>query len=47
LLNALFAVETQAKDVSLAELLELRQKQAVPILAELHRKLLIGEEHCS
>jgi hypothetical protein len=41
LLNALFAVERQAKDVSVAERLELRQKQSVPILAELHRKLLI------
>jgi transposase len=44
LLNALFAVERQAKDVSMAERLELRQKQSVPILAELHRKLLIWKE---
>jgi transposase len=44
LLNALFAVERQAKDVSVAERLELRKKQSVPILAELHRKLLIWKE---
>ena len=44
LLNALFAVERQAKDISLAERLELRQKQAVPLLAQLHRKLLIWKE---
>ena len=41
LMDALFAVERQAKDVAVAERLELRQKQSVPILAELHRKLLI------
>jgi transposase len=44
LLNALFAVERQGKDVSVAERVELRQKQSVPILAELHRKLLIWKE---
>jgi transposase len=44
LLNALFSVERQAKGVSMAERLELRQKQSVPILAELHRKLLIWKE---
>ena len=44
LLNALFAVERQAKDISLAERMELRQKQAVPLLAQLHRKLLIWKE---
>jgi transposase len=43
-LNALFSVERQAKDVPVAERLELRQKQSVPILAELHRKLLIWKE---
>src|SRR5271167_646026 len=41
LMDALFVVERQAKDVSVSERLELRQKQSVPILAELHRKLLI------
>ena len=44
LMDALFAVERQAKDVSVAERLELRKKQSVPILAELHRKLLIWKE---
>jgi transposase len=41
-IDALFAVERQAKDVSVAERMELQQKQAVPLLAELHRKLLIN-----
>jgi transposase len=44
LLNALFTVERQGKDVSLAERLELRQKQAVPVLAELRQKLLAWKE---
>ena len=44
LMDALFAVERQAKDVSLAERLELRQKQSVSVLAELHRKLLIWKD---
>ena len=44
LIDALFAVERQGKDASVAERLELRQKQSVPILAELHRKLLIWKE---
>jgi transposase len=44
LLNALFAVERQAKDVSVTERRELRQKQSVPLLAELHRKLLVWKE---
>ena len=44
LMDALFAVERQAKDVAVAERLELRQKQSVPILAELHRKLLIWKQ---
>jgi transposase/uncharacterized membrane protein len=44
LLNALFAVERQAKDVSVAERRELRQKQSVPMLAELHQKLLVWKE---
>jgi hypothetical protein len=37
-------MERQAKDVSGGERLELRQEQSVPILAELHRKLLIWKE---
>jgi transposase len=44
LMDALFAVERQAKDISVSERLELRQKQSVPILAELHRKLLIWKK---
>jgi transposase len=44
LMDALFAVERQAKDVSVSERLELRQKQSVPILAELHRRQLIWKE---
>jgi transposase len=44
LMDALFAVERQAKDVAVAERLELRQKQSVTILAQLHRKLLIWKE---
>jgi len=44
LMDALFAVERQTKDITVSERLELRQKQSVPILAELHRKLLIWKE---
>ena len=44
LMDALFAVERQAKDASVSERLEVRQKQSVPILAELHRKLLIWKD---
>lgn len=44
LLNALFAVERQAQDASVAERLELRQKQSVPTLAELHPRLLAWKE---
>lgn len=44
LLNTLFAVERQAKDVSVAERRELRQKQSVPVLAVLHQKLLVWKE---
>jgi transposase len=44
MMDALFAVERQAKDVSVADRLELRQKQSILILAELHRKLLIWKE---
>jgi transposase len=44
LMDALFAVERQAKDISVSERLELRQKQSVPVLAELHRKLLIWKD---
>src|SRR6201998_2147417 len=43
-IDTLFALERQAKDVSVAERLQLRQEQSVPLLAELHRKLLIWKE---
>jgi len=44
LLGRLFAVEKQAKDVSVAERLALRQTQSVAVLAELRRKLLAWKE---
>jgi len=44
LIGQLFAVEKQAKDVSVAERLALRQMQSVPVLAELRRKLLTWKE---
>ena len=44
LIGRLFAVEKQAKDMSLAERLALRQTQSVPVLAELRRKLLAWKE---
>jgi transposase len=37
-------LERQAKDVSVAERLHLRQEKSVPLLAELHRQLLIWKE---
>ena len=43
-IDALFAVERQGKDLSMTERLELRLKQSVSLLAELHRKLLIWKE---
>lgn len=44
LLRPLYALEKQAKDVSVAKRLELRQAQSVPILAELRQKLLVWKE---
>jgi len=44
LIGQLFAVEKQAKDVSVAERLALRQTQSVPVLAELRQKLLTWRE---
>lgn len=43
-IDALFAVERQGKNVSVMERLQLRQKQSVPLLAELHHQLLIWKE---
>ena len=39
LIGRVFAVEKQAKNMSVAERLALRQKQSVPVLAELRQKL--------
>src|SRR6266853_4068542 len=44
LIGQLFALEKQAKDVSVAERLALRQTQTVPVLVELRRKLLTWKE---
>ena len=44
LIGAQFAVEKQGKDVPVAERLALRQKQSVPVLAELRQKLLAWKE---
>lgn len=44
LVRALYAVEKQARDVSLAERLALRQTQSAPRLAELRQKLLTWKE---
>ena len=44
MLRALFAVEQQAKELSVAERLPRRQAQSVPLLAELRGKLLGWKE---
>ena len=44
MIGQLFAVEKQAKDMSVAERLALRQTQSVPVLAELRQKLLVWKE---
>ncbi len=44
LVRALYAVERQAKDVSVAERLRLRQQQSVPMLDKLHEKFLTWKE---
>jgi len=38
--RALYAVERQSKNVSIAERLRLRRDQSVPLLAQLHDRLL-------
>jgi transposase len=43
-IGRLFALEQQAKDMSVTERLTLRQKQSVPVLAELRQKLLSWKE---
>jgi len=44
LLRTLYAVEKQAKEVSVAERFELRQAKSLPVLAELREKLLAWKE---
>jgi transposase len=44
LIGRVFAVEKQAKDMSVAERLALRQTQSVLVLAELRQKLLVWKE---
>src|ERR1700676_5540061 len=44
LIGRLFTLEKQAKDMSVAERLALRQTQSVPVLAELRQKLLTWKE---
>src|SRR5437773_8961358 len=44
LLRPLFARENQAREASASERLEIRQKQSVPVLAELRQKLLVWKE---
>ena len=44
LLRTLFAIENQAREASASERLEIRQKQSVPVLAELRQKLLVWKE---
>jgi transposase len=44
LVRALYAVEKQARDLSLAEREQLRQMHSAPVLAELRRKLLTWKE---
>jgi transposase len=44
LVRSLYVVEKQAKDVSVAERLQLRQKQSVPVLSDLRCRLLTWKE---
>jgi transposase len=44
LIGVMFAVEKQAKEISLAERLALRQEQSQPLLAQLREKLLVWKE---
>ena len=44
MLGQLFAVEKQAREISVEERLALRQAQSVPVLAELRQKLLTWKE---
>ena len=44
MLRLLFAIEHQAREASISERLEIRQKQSVPRLTELREKLLVWKE---
>ena len=44
MLRPLFAIENQAREASASERLEIRQKQSVPVLAQLRQKLLVWKE---
>jgi len=46
LVSLLYAVEKQAKNISAAERLALRQQQSAPVLAEIHEKLFSGRGSC-
>jgi len=46
LIGRVFAVEKQAKDMSAAERLALRQVQSEPVLTELRQKLLVLKKDC-
>jgi transposase len=41
---ALYAVESQAKDATAEERLEIRQQQQAPLLAELRERLLVWKQ---
>jgi transposase len=43
-MGKLFAIESRARETSVSERLEIRQKQSVPVLAELRQKLLLWKE---
>jgi transposase len=43
-IGKLFAIESRARAASVSERLEIRQKQSVPLLAELRQKLLLWKE---
>jgi transposase len=44
LIGRLYAVEHQARDASPAERLELRRRQSLPVLSQLHERLLIWKQ---
>ncbi len=44
MVRALYAVEKEARDLSVAERLQLRLEQSTPVLARLHEKILVWKE---